>query len=475
MKYILNENIALRGWRLVPFAYYVRGVRLAKKLTEEEYIFLSACNGVKEQELITPEQHEMASRFLAKGMIRIAQEGETLSEWQKPRYCDNRYFPSANWSITGKCNYNCKHCFMAADNARLMREFSREEWQRTLAELDKCGVQTLTLTGGEPMLHPDFMDIMREIYRRGMVVQHINTNGALITADMLREFRHIDANPLIKISFDCLGHHDWMRGKAGAEEETVHAIELCKEHGFSVRVQTCIHRLNIDTLYDTAVFMANKGVEEMRIIRTTEAPRWKEKAGDACFDIEEYYSLMLDFTEKYAATGLPMEIDIWQFLQFFPRHKTYHYRPVEGGCHRFRANAPVCRGNRSMIAINSDGSLVPCNQLSGYFEKHGWNLGNVKTDDLQKLLQDSDYLKAVTCSVATLYEKNEKCRECHYNKLCAGGCRAIATAFTDDFLGIDPAKCLYFKKGYMQRTDEVFFRMAERTGIEYRNIDDVKE
>ena len=128
-----------------------------------------------------------------------------------------------------------------------------------------------------------------------------------------------------------------------------------------------------------------------------------------------------------------------------------------------------------MIAINSDGSLVPCNQMSGYFEKHGWDLGNVKRDGLQPLLQDSDYLKSVTCPISKVFEQNAQCAACPYNRLCCSGCRAIATVLTGDFWGIDPSKCLYFKKGYMEKTDAVFARVAETFGIEYHNIDDVTE
>ena len=46
MRYILNDNIALRGWRLVPFAYYIKGYEYAQKLTDEEYFFLASCDGV---------------------------------------------------------------------------------------------------------------------------------------------------------------------------------------------------------------------------------------------------------------------------------------------------------------------------------------------------------------------------------------------------------------------------------------------
>ena len=44
-----------------------------------------------------------------------------------------------------------------------------------------------------------------------MVMRELNTNGAFITHEMLDEFRAMGADPLIKISFDCLGHHDWLR------------------------------------------------------------------------------------------------------------------------------------------------------------------------------------------------------------------------------------------------------------------------
>ena len=47
----------------------------------------------------------------------ICRGEENLTDWQKYRHCENRYFPKVNWMITGKCNYNCLHCFNAADNA----------------------------------------------------------------------------------------------------------------------------------------------------------------------------------------------------------------------------------------------------------------------------------------------------------------------------------------------------------------------
>ena len=71
------------------------------------------CDGKNEQD----QDSEAIKHLSAHGLIHPASEGEELDGWQKVRFCDNR-------SITGKCNYNCRHCFMAKDNAALMSEFT---------------------------------------------------------------------------------------------------------------------------------------------------------------------------------------------------------------------------------------------------------------------------------------------------------------------------------------------------------------
>ena len=129
MRYILNPYIALRSWMLVPYAYYIKGERNAKGLTAEEFAFLTECDG--RSELPDEAESPLARKFLADGFIRKAKNGDVLSDWSRPRLCPNRYFPAMNWMITGKCNYNCIHCFNAADNAPLMSEWSMDEATRS--------------------------------------------------------------------------------------------------------------------------------------------------------------------------------------------------------------------------------------------------------------------------------------------------------------------------------------------------------
>lgn len=451
MYWKLTPDVLLRSWQKVPFAYYERGEGNARKLTKEEFLTLAMCDGRHELEK-TPLLRELSLR----GLCMPVKEPSEVSAWQKARICGNRYFPAANWAITGKCNLNCRHCFMASDNARNMAEFTWEECLSLLDEMEKCGVQNITLTGGEPTIHPHFLDICREIAKRGMWLDELTTNGVRLTREVLEEFKKLKLFPLIKISFDGIGWHDWMRQKEGAEKEALEVIRLCLEEGFTVRVQTNVHRLNLNSILATAEKMDALGVEQMRIIRTTEAPRWVENAGDACLTMEEYYAVMLTFTGEFLKKPRQMEIDIWQFLEFWPESRRYHLRPAEMGCAPYRDSIPVCRGNRGRVAITPQGEVVPCNQMSGYYAKYRKSLGNVKKTPLSLLLKESDYLTTVTTTVGELFRENKTCGECKWRKICLGGCRAIALALTGDTLGTDPAKCAFFNKGYVEKCKACF-------------------
>ncbi len=448
MRYLLNPNIALRSWLLVPYAYYIRGERNARGLKEEEFMFLAACDG--RNELPDEQESALTARFLANGFITKAAQGEAMtgSDWNRPRMYMNRYFPAMNWMITGKCNYNCIHCFNAADNAPLMSEWSMEEAEHLLDQARDCGINAFTLTGGEPMLHKHFFDILEGVYARGMYVEELNTNGHFINQKALDRMKAIGCTPLIKISFDGIGCHDWMRNHKGAEETALRAIELCIENGFRVKVQTNMNRRNSDVMLKTAEFFDSMGVEEMRMIRTTEAPRWVRNAGDATLTLEEYYDASIEIWKQYAAGSHRMVLTIWQFGSLYPQIEYYSLTAVSSCAGTYRDSIPVCKGSRGMIAVAANGNVFSCHQMSGYYEQHHDSLGNVKQEPLDKLLTFGPYIDEVCTTLGTLREKNEKCGKCEHFEYCNGGCRAIALALTGDKLGIDPSKCLFWQNEY---------------------------
>src|SRR5947207_1591546 len=84
---------------------------------------------------------------------------------------------SAYLELTYRCNWRCVFCYNPRhfDRAGL----SAAEWIAVLDELRRLGTLTITLTGGEPLAHPEFFEIATAARERAFAIR-VFTNGALI-------------------------------------------------------------------------------------------------------------------------------------------------------------------------------------------------------------------------------------------------------------------------------------------------------
>ena len=448
MFYRVCDNVGLRKWRYVDRAIYLKGNDVAVGVSKEEWEILLLCDG--EHDI---EDSPYIANLIARELIEKCEEGQKISEWSKLIEYDNYYFPRMNLMITGKCNLNCLHCFNAKDNAPLNTELTYEQVINVLDQAKNIGIISFTLTGGEPLVHRRFLDIVKEIYKRDMNVFELNTNGLLINQKMLDTFKEIGCNPLIKISFDGVGYHNWIRQHPKAEELTIKAIKLCIANGFKVKAQVQVNRKNVGVMMETAHLLDELGVSEMRIIRTTEAPRWEKNSPQSSLTIEEYYESMLEFSKEYIHSNMKMTIDIWQFLRLYPYSHIYSIVPIACNKDEFNLRIPMCKGNRGMIAVSSSGEVVPCLQMSGYFIEHGISLGNLFKTPLKDLVKDSDYLDLAMATVFKQIVENDKCADCKYYKACTGGCPALGLLYSKDinFYHEDITKCLFFENGWYEK------------------------
>ena len=452
MFYRLKNNVALRKWKYVDRAIYVKGVDHANGASKEEWELLLLCDAKHD---IAPDP--LIATLSKMGYIEKCEKDAPVNEWSLLKEYDNYYFPRMNLMVTGKCNLNCLHCFNAKDNAPLNTELSYEQIINILDQARDIGVHCFTLTGGEPLVHPRFLDIVRAIYERDMFIFELNTNGLLLTQHMLDVFKELDCHPLIKISFDGLGYHNWIRQHPKAEDLTIKAINLCTKNGFRVKAQVQVNRKNVDVMMDTAKLLSDLGVDEMRIIRTTEAPRWEKNSPQSSLEFEEYYSRMLDFAKDYMNSGMEMAIDIWQLVRLYPLSKSYELMPIACNKHDFNIRIPMCKGNRGMIAVSSSGEVVPCLQMSGYFIEKGISLGNLFKTPLKDLVTDSPYLNLAMAPLFKQIIENDKCGNCKYYKACTGGCPALGLLYSKDsnFYHEDITKCIFFENGWYEKSIEI--------------------
>jgi radical SAM protein with 4Fe4S-binding SPASM domain len=452
MYYRLKDHIALRKWKYVDRAIYNKHCDQAEGVSQDEFDLLLLCDGNHD---IEPNPH--LANLLSKGLIEPCQKGEKPSEWSMLKEYDNYYFPKMNLMITGKCNLNCLHCFNAKDNAPLNTELSYEQIIDVLNQARAIGVHAFTITGGEPLVHRRFLDIVKAIYERDMHIFELNTNGLLINQKMLDSFKEIGCFPLIKISFDGIGYHNWIRQHPKAEDLTIKAIKLCIQNGFRVKAQVQVNRKNLASMMPTAKLLNELGVSEMRIIRTTEAPRWEKNSPQSSLTIEEYYEEMIKFSKEYIASHMYMVVDIWQFIRLFPRQKIYSLVPILCSKEEFNIRIPMCKGNRGMIAVSSSGEVVPCLQMSGYFLEKGISLGNLFKTPLKELVKESDYLNLAMAPLLKQILENDKCANCKYYKVCTGGCPALGLLYSSkdvDFYHEDITKCIFFENGWYEKVVE---------------------
>lgn len=467
--YRLTEDTALRTWQFVPQAFYKKNEVDAKPLSDEEFDLLLLCDGEHEISFSS-----LVGYLMGQGLIEPCQKGEKPSEWSMYKQYPHRYFPEMVLMMTGRCNYNCIHCFNAKDNEPLMSEWSWEELKDLLDQAADAGVHGFTITGGEPMYHPHFMDMMRYIYEKNMVVKELNTNGHFLTREILKEFKSFGCDPLIKISFDGVGYHDKMRGFEGAEKTTVEKMRLVVDSGFRLMSQTQANRLNVDSLMDTARLLDDIGVMRMRYTRTNEVPRWIQMAGNASLDPMEYCERMIEFAGAYAKSGMQSEFSIWNLINLDPKRKCYRLVPVMFREGEYKPTQAVCMDCRRMINVRSNGDLLTCLQIGGGLDEMGERFENLHEKSLSEVLLDSRWQKLVCTNVHRITQVTPECAECNYFKYCGGGCRAVAMLISDIrydyirehgtakglpfdekfYLSPDKNKCAFFKGGWYEKTVE---------------------
>ena len=116
-------------------------------------------------------------------------EVQKLPLWQKLRA--KRAPLSFDLEITARCNNDCRHCYIClptGDRNAHQRELTAAEIDDLAAQAVSLGAVWCLVTGGEPLLRPDFEDIYLSLKRRGLLVS-VFTNATLISRQHLELFK----------------------------------------------------------------------------------------------------------------------------------------------------------------------------------------------------------------------------------------------------------------------------------------------
>ena len=454
--YILEDRYILRGWKHTGRVLIRRPNNAHKFLKEMSFRTLLLCDGQTDFEasFITDEMRDLAERLEKKGIIRRCEKGTRLTEDQVFRFYDNRFVERVMWSVTGCCNYRCRHCFMDAPDG-VLGQLPTKRALEIVDEIAECGILRVHITGGEPLIRPDFWQIIDRFRFHKIYVQVIFTNGALLTEKMLDGFAERNMKPQFSVSFDGLGWHDWMRGVKGAEAAALDAMKRAAARGHIVNASICVHKGNLPVLWETVEKLAEIGVRKVTCSSVSETELWKEQGKEYHLDQKEYAESMLPLIGKFYEAGMPVNLSVGGIIEMKKDSEEYRISseafPEGFDC----SNCYLCEDARFAAYIAPDGQLLPCLPMTGASQKWLNRFPRLGDISLKEGLSDSFYMEFVSKRIRELFNENRKCGTCEFRFRCGGGCRAAALLDAGDLLGADPEMCFMLRNHYPERIRKI--------------------
>ena len=149
---------------------------------------------------------------------------------------------SAYLEITYACNWRCVFCYNPRHHDH--RRLSMAEWREVLDDLRSLGTLNVTLTGGEPLTHPDWLEIARAVRDRAFTLR-LFTNGTLVSepvADAIASLRPLAVE--MSLHGGTAETHDRTTDKPGSHAALFAAIGRLRARSVPCVLKTVLTRLN---------------------------------------------------------------------------------------------------------------------------------------------------------------------------------------------------------------------------------------
>ena len=247
---------------------------------------------------------------------------------------------SATFELTPRCNFDCRMCYVHLSEDRMARfgsEMSASEWIRLAGQALEAGALSLCITGGEPLLHPEFETIYRSVSQMGFQIT-LQTNASTLTDKMLRL---LDEYPPREVKTTIYGSNDEVyRAVCGVEK------------GFS-RVDAglrALKALNIPVVAVTTVVKPNRHdlINICQYARELQIPWGYSSAVHPSIRGADTQASLIAINEE---TATDFRADVRRMISMPPRKA--NDKPCEH-----------CRGYRTSFWITWNGQLRFCSFMN---------------------------------------------------------------------------------------------------------------
>ena len=245
-------------------------------------------------------------------------------------------------NVTTRCNLDCSYCYM---QPRSGMDMPRGDFERIIDELAALNVFLVTLSGGEPFLHPQFGEMFRYAHRRFAHVMTL-TNGTAMRPPHVEAIRRVldeKGAATIQVSLDAVDPRLNALTRAPSRR-TLRTIAELASIGCHVIVAIVVTRHNIAAVVPTIEALAAQTrwfhlmtVQDIRTVGGLER--------DLGADLAARESLWAELHALAEARDLAIN---------FPNQE------CEAGC----ATGAPCMAGFTSVVIDPDLNVRPCDRLT---------------------------------------------------------------------------------------------------------------
>ena len=362
---------------------------------------------------------EALAAFDEEPVIRVLTEIEAKGFCHAPKEEEVCLSPHELFiSLTNECNLRCSHCYMYSGDIRT-EELPLLEWKRILTDFSHHGFDTVTFSGGEPLLSPAFVELCEFCHALGYAIS-VLSNGLLWTRNLVERLDGVIAE--VQLSID------------GYDEDSYRRVR--NSDGFE-RVLKTIALLEASTIITSVAI--TPGYQELET----------EK--------EHYVAFVKDLQAQYPNLNVSFSFELipGRNITVTPKLNESYRRSVnaivtalepdylfENFYRNLAERQQVRNCGYGGITLASNGDLYWCNRI---FEEEAQ--GNALSMGVAHIIALS---KEVT--VHTDVDAVKPCRDCAIRYICGGGCRLHHTPIAV------PEDGMAFEAPCTEETREHFYR-----------------
>lgn len=327
---------------------------------------------------------------------------------------------SVSWQIASNCNLRCKHCFFAGDQNLYNKNDdlnTQEVLKLTQGLIDDFGIVAISITGGEPLLRNDLIEVIKT-FKKANVAVSLQTNGTLVTekiAKQLGEILNLNSD-YVQVSLDGTEiPYNSIRGE-DTFKNAIQGIKFLMQNGIRVNVNCTPIKTNLNDLPDLYKFCTDLGINKFSISRFN--PYYEEQ-NELIPDFNDLIKAAAKIIEQKRTSDTFFELN-FKFFDFVQNEQLRKYADdylLKNPRGNTACNNLSCH-NHNTAYINPSGKIYLCFSV----EEENNQLGDFRKESLKEIWKKR---KSNEFFDPRLVE-NMVCKTCKYLSICKGGCMGSA-------------------------------------------------